>query len=207
MLTVLSDRSNYYAMKESARDKIIAAGVEIVAVSGFNATGIDAILKAAGVPKGSFYHHFGTKENFGIEIINLFAEKYTQKLHGYLDDAAVAPLQRIRRYLEESIACVTQDNFSKGCLIGNLGQELAAQSERFRNRLEEVFHDWHKLFAHCLQEAQRNGELNPALDPQLLAGFLLSGWEGAILRSKVMRSPEPLKQFVHVLFTTVLTAG
>ena len=57
-------------MRENARDKIIAAGVEMVAASGFNATGIDAILKAAGVPKGSFYHHFGTKENFGIEVIN-----------------------------------------------------------------------------------------------------------------------------------------
>lgn len=194
-------------MKESAREKIIAVGVEIVAVSGFNATGIDAILKAAGVPKGSFYHHFGTKENFGIEVINLFTENYTKKLHGYLDDEALAPLQRIRRYLEESIERTVQDNFSKGCLIGNLGQELAAQSERFRCRLEEVFHDWLGLFAKCLHEAQQAGELNPGLDPQSLAGFLLSGWEGAILRAKVMRSPEPLKQFVNVLFTRVLTAG
>ena len=194
-------------MKESAREKIIAAGVEIVAVSGFNATGIDAILKAAGVPKGSFYHHFGTKENFGIEVITLFAENYTKKLHGYLDDETLAPLQRIRRYLEESIERTVQDNFSKGCLIGNLGQELAAQSERFRCRLEEVFHDWLGLFAKCLHEAQQVGELNPGLDPQLLAGFLLSGWEGAILRAKVMRSPEPLKQFVNVLFTRVLTAA
>lgn len=194
-------------MKESAREKIIAAGVEIVAVSGFNATGIDAILKAAGVPKGSFYHHFGTKENFGIEVINLFAENYTKKLHCYLDDETLPPLQRIRRYLEESIERTVQDNFSKGCLIGNLGQELAAQSERFRCRLEEVFHDWLGLFARCLHEAQKSGELNPGLDPQLLAGFLLSGWEGAILRAKVMRSPEPLKQFVSVLFARVLTAG
>lgn len=194
-------------MKESAREKIIAVGVEIVAVSGFNATGIDAILKAAGVPKGSFYHHFGTKENFGIEVINLFAENYTRKLHGYLDDETLTPLQRIRRYLEESIERTVQDNFSKGCLIGNLGQELAAQSERFRCRLEEVFHDWLGLFAKCLHEAQQVGELNPGLDPQLLAGFLLSGWEGAILRAKVMRSPEPLKQFVNVLFTRVLTAA
>ena len=194
-------------MKESAREKIIAVGVEIVAVSGFNATGIDAILKAAGVPKGSFYHHFGTKENFGIEVINLFAENYTKKLHGYLDDETLPPLQRIRRYLEESIEHTVQDNFSKGCLIGNLGQELAAQSERFRCRLEEVVHDWLGLFAKCLHEAQTVGELNPGLDPQSLAGFLLSGGEGAILRAKVMRSPEPLKQFVNVLFTRVLTAA
>ncbi len=193
-------------MKENARDKIIAAGVEIVAVSGFNSTGIDAILKAAGVPKGSFYHHFGTKENFGIEVINLFADQYIQKLHGFFDDQSFGPLQRIRNYFEQSIEHLTQDNFTRGCLIGNLGQELAAQSERFRNRLAEVFLDWLQLFAQCLKEAQQAGELNTRQDPQFLASFLLSGWEGAILRAKVMRSPEPMKQFVNILFTTVLTA-
>ena len=179
----------------------------MVAISGFNATGIESILKAAGVPKGSFYHHFGSKENFGIEVINLFAERYAQKLHSFLDDQTVEPLERIRNYLEHSIEHLTQENFSKGCLIGNLGQELADQNERFRDRLAEVFGDWLALFANCLRQAQQAGSLNPQLDAQKLASFLLSGWEGAILRAKVMRSPEPLKQFVGILFTTVLTAG
>ena len=194
-------------MKESARDKIIETGVEMIAISGFNATGIDSILKAAGVPKGSFYHHFGSKENFGIEVINLFAERYAKKLHSFFDDQNVEPLKRIRNYLEHSIEHLTQENFAKGCLIGNLGQELADQNERFRDRLGEVFFDWLKLFADCLRQAQQAGSLNSRLDAHKLASFLLSGWEGAILRAKVMRSPEPLKQFVSILFTTVLTAG
>lgn len=194
-------------MKESARDKIIATGVEMVAITGFNATGIESILKAAGVPKGSFYHHFGSKENFGIEVINLFAERYAQKLHIFFDDQSVEPLERIRNYLEHSIEHLTHENFSKGCLIGNLGQELADQNERFRDRLAEIFCDWLDIFADCLRQAQQAGTLNNRLDAQKLASFLLSGWEGAILRAKVMRSPEPLKQFVGILFTTVLTAG
>ena len=194
-------------MKENARDKIIATGVEMVAISGFNATGIESVLKAAGVPKGSFYHHFGSKENFGIEVINLFAESYAQKLHTFFDDKSIEPLERIRNYLEHSIEHLTQENFSKGCLIGNLGQELADQNERFRDRLAEIFCDWLNIFADCLRQAQQAGTLNPLLDAQNLASFLLSGWEGAILRAKVMRSPEPLKQFVGILFATVLTAG
>lgn len=179
----------------------------MVAISGFNATGIESILKAAGVPKGSFYHHFGSKENFGIEVINLFAERYAEKLHSFFDDQSVEPLDRIRNYLESSIEHLTLENFSKGCLIGNLGQELADQNERFRDRLAEVFCDWLNIFADCLRQAQQAGALNPQLDAKKLASFLLSGWEGAILRAKVMRSPEPLKQFVGILFTTVLTAG
>ena len=205
-MTAVYDRSNPYGMKQNAREKIIATGVEMIAVSGFNATGIDAVLKAAGVPKGSFYHYFGSKENFGIEVINLFAERYAQKLHEFFDDHDVAPLERIRNYLEQSIEHLTGENFSKGCLIGNLGQELADQNERFRDRLAEVFCDWLELFADCLRQAQEAGALSPKLDAHRLASFLLSGWEGAILRAKVMRSPDPLRQFVNILFTVVLVA-
>lgn len=175
-------------MEMTAREKIIATGVEMVGLNGYTATGVDSVLKAAGVPKGSFYHHFGTKENFGIEVINLFAENYTDKLYSFLGDDAYPPLERIFNYMEHSIAHLTQNNFSKGCLIGNLGQELADQNERFRDRLAEIFNSWIDMFTVCLSQAQRTGTLNSTLDPKTVAGFLLSGWEGAILRAKVVRS-------------------
>jgi TetR/AcrR family transcriptional repressor of nem operon len=191
-------------MKLTAREKIIAAGVEMVALNGFNATGVDSVLRAAGVPKGSFYHHFGTKENFGMEVINLFAENYERKLVSFLNDQAVPPLERIRNYMEHSIDHLAEENFSKGCLIGNLGQELADQNERFRDRLAEVFGDWLNMFTGCLREAQQSGALNSNLDPEAISSFLLSGWEGAILRAKVIRSSEPLRRFTSILFATVL---
>jgi len=191
-------------MKLTAREKIIATGVEMVGLNGFNATGVDSVLKAAGVPKGSFYHHFGTKENFGMEVINLFAESYEQKLKSYLGDESVQPLDRIRNYMEHSVEYLAEKNFTQGCLIGNLGQELADQNERFRDRLAEVFADWMAMFTDCLGEAQESGALNPELDPEAVASFLLSGWEGAILRAKVMRSSKPLRHYVDTLFATVL---
>jgi len=176
----------------------------MVGLNGFNATGVDSVLKAAGVPKGSFYHHFGTKENFGMEVINLFAESYEQKLKSYLGDESVQPLDRIRNYMEHSVEYLAEKNFTQGCLIGNLGQELADQNERFRDRLAEVFADWMAMFTDCLGEAQESGALNPELDPEAVASFLLSGWEGAILRAKVMRSSKPLRHYVDTLFATVL---
>lgn len=194
-------------MKLSAREKIIAAGVEMISLTGFNATGIDPILKAAGVPKGSFYHHFGTKENFGMEVVNLFAENYSQKLHSILHNTTNPPLERIRNYLEHGMDHLSRNNFTKGCLIGNLGQELADQSDRIRERLAEIFNDWTGLFAACIKEAQHEGTLNSELSPETLAAFVLSGWEGAILRAKVMRSAEPMRNFIDVLFKRVLTTG
>ncbi|MDA8414095.1 MAG: TetR/AcrR family transcriptional regulator [Desulfobacteraceae bacterium] len=190
--------------KKDTRAEIIARGTEMISLQGYNATGIDAILKKAGVPKGSFYHYFGSKEDFGLAVIDHFAERYDQRLDTFLKDDEVTPLSRVRNYLESGLARLTQNQCTKGCLIGNLGQELADQNERFRARLDEIFQSWKECFAVCLREAQSTGELAADMDAGVVAGFILSGWEGAILRSKVMRSPQPLQDFIDTIFATVL---
>jgi TetR/AcrR family transcriptional repressor of nem operon len=191
--------------KKDTRSTIIRIGTDLISRQGFNATGIDAVLKEAGVPKGSFYHYFKSKEEFGLAVIDHFAERFEQRLNIFLNDEEEAPLNRIHYFLESSLARVTQNQCSKGCLIGNLGQEMADLNERFRARLEEIFTMWRKHFSDCLHEAQKRGELSGEADPGVLADFILSGWEGAILRSKVMKSPRPMRDFIEVLFSTTLS--
>lgn len=193
--------------KRDTRTEIISKGMEAISLFGYNATGIDAVLKQAGVPKGSFYHYFGSKEEFGLAVINHFAVRYDQRLETFLNDEEVAPLNRIRNYLEHGLAKLTQNQCSRGCLIGNLGQELADQNERFRERLDEIFLSWRERFTSCLREAQTAGDLAKELDAETLAGFILSGWEGAILRAKVMKSPQPLRDFIETLYATTLKPG
>jgi TetR/AcrR family transcriptional repressor of nem operon len=190
--------------KRDTRSDIIRIGTEQIARQGFNATGIDAVLREAGVPKGSFYHFFRSKEEFGLAVIDRFAERFGERLDACLGDGEATPLNRIRAYLESGVERLEQTRCSKGCLIGNLGQELADSNERFRERLDAIFRSWKERFAACLREAQEAEELDPALDPDQLAGVLLSGWEGAILRAKVMKSPQPLRDFIEVLFATTL---
>ncbi|BDV41841.1 TetR family transcriptional regulator [Geotalea uraniireducens] len=190
--------------KNETRQQIIQVGTELIARQGFNATGIDAVLKQAGVPKGSFYYYFGSKEEFGLAVIDQFALRYARRLDDYLGDETLSPLNRIRRYLESVLARLEQNHCTKGCLIGNLGQEMADQHERFRTRLEEVFRSWRERFARCLREARAAGELAAAFDVDVMAEFILSGLEGAILRTKVMKSPRPLQDFIDILFARVL---
>ncbi|MBI1921879.1 MAG: TetR family transcriptional regulator C-terminal domain-containing protein [Geobacter sp.] len=190
--------------KKNTRSEIIRIGTDMISIHGYNATGIDAVLKQAGVPKGSFYHYFGSKEEFGLAVIDHFAERYDQRLDTFLNDEEVTPLNRIRDYLESGLARLTQNQCTKGCLIGNLGQELADQNERFRARLDEIFRSWKERFASCLREAKEAGELAPEIDHAVIAGFILSGLEGAILRAKVMKSPQPLQDFIEIIFGTVL---
>lgn len=190
--------------KKDTQGEIIRIGTEMIAKQGYNATGIDAVLKEAGVPKGSFYHYFKSKEEFGLAVIDHFAARFEQRLELALNEEAIAPLDRIRGILESGLARLAQNQCTKGCLIGNLGQEMADLNERFRARLEEIFGMWRERFAACLAEAQERGELSGAIDPAVTAGFILSGWEGAILRTKVMKSPQPMRDFVDVLFSVVL---
>ena len=192
--------------KNKTRTDIICIGMELIALHGYNTTGIDAVLKQAGVPKGSFNHFFGSKEEFGLGVIDHFADHCDEKLRTFFDDEEVPPLNRIRNYFENGLLDMAENRFTKGCLIGNLGQELTGQNERFRARIETIFSAWQQRFAACLHEAKQKGQLASEADPAVIAEFILSGWEGAILRAKVMKDSQPLRNFTDTLFATVLHA-
>ncbi|MBE0463209.1 MAG: TetR family transcriptional regulator C-terminal domain-containing protein [Halomonadaceae bacterium] len=193
-------------MKNTAtRDKLIDTGAELIAQQGYNATGINAVLKACDVPKGSFYHYFSSKEDFGLAVIERFANDYDESLVALLEDSMTPPLERLQRYFAAGRTYMRECDHATGCLIGNLGQELAGQSDRFREALNSAFQRWEERFARCLQDAQAQGLLPTALDPHRLASFILCGWEGAILRAKTLKSEAPMEVFEALLFEQVLT--
>jgi TetR/AcrR family transcriptional repressor of nem operon len=185
----------------TTREMIIRTGADLIALKGFGATGINAVLSATKVPKGSFYHYFKSKDDFGLAVIESHSRDYDIKLDAILEDATCTPVERLRNYFQSGIADMTACEYARGCLIGNLGQELAAQNELFRARLDEVFAGWEKRFAACIDKAQERGELDRSIAPRELASFLLSGWEGAILRAKVVKSVEPMRRFERVFFS------
>lgn len=193
--------------RNETRAELIRAGSEIIVEQGFNNTGINAVLGAAGVPKGSFYYYFANKDDFGLAVIDDFDARYQARLQTFLDDASLAPVQRIRNYFDAGIREVAAHDHGRGCLIGNLSQELAGQNSVFRNRLDEVFRCWKQRFSQCLREARDAGDIAAGADPEQLAECLLSGWEGAILRAKVTRSTEPMRAFADLFLERILKQG
>lgn len=190
--------------KESTKTQLLEAGIEIMLEKGYNNTGIMEVLQSTGVPKGSFYYYFDSKEDFGLQIINHFHVNYQAKLAETLGDLSKSPLERLHAYCDLGIVMLEQNACRKGCLIGNLSQEMADQSEVFRHRLQEIMMDWRKKFADCIQEAQESGEIASDFEPDALAEYLQSGWSGAVMRAKTMKSTEPLQTFSKILFDTVL---
>ena len=116
--------------KRDTRTKLIAAGMELFATQGYNATGLDAVLKRAEVPKGSFYHYFGSKEEFGLAVIEEFACRFLSRLDAFLADPATAPLDRLRIFLQRGLERLAEHQCTVGCLIGDLGQDA-----RLRDRM------------------------------------------------------------------------
>ncbi|WP_091645410.1 TetR/AcrR family transcriptional regulator [Aquisalimonas asiatica] len=190
---------------DDTRQHIIQVGAQLILCNGFQATGINKVLDAAQVPKGSFYYYFSSKNDFGLAVIDDYARDYDQRLDETVSNPALTPLDRIRAYLEAASQDVIDCDFSKGCLIGNLGQELATQNEAFRSKLDTVFAGWERRFADCITEGQHAGEIPTDLDAAEAASLLLSGWQGAILRAKLIRSRQPLDQFQSLLFRKILT--
>ena len=186
--------------KEKTKTILLEAGRQVFLERGYNNAGIEAVLQAAGVPKGSFYYYFDSKEDFGLQVLNRFAECHDANLDAHLGDETLSPLSRLRHHFEATITLLETKGCRNGCLAGNLSQEMADQSEAFRARLQEIFGRWVDRYADCIRQAQAIGEVAEDLDPHRTAEFLLHGWQGAILRAKIARNIAPLHTFLEMIF-------
>ncbi|MFV0438353.1 MAG: TetR family transcriptional regulator C-terminal domain-containing protein [Desulfopila sp.] len=182
------------------KDEILQAGLGILHTRGFNGTGIEAILKQANVPKGSFYNFFSSKEEFGLAAIDLYIFEMTALMQPIIEDFSLPPLVRIRKSFEALITRFEENGCNKGCLIGNLSLEMSDQFEKVRQYLEKALRRWIDSIAIIFQEAREEGSLTIDAEPALLAENIVTSYEGALLLAKVQKSAEPLKNFMHLHF-------
>jgi TetR/AcrR family transcriptional regulator, transcriptional repressor for nem operon len=182
------------------RELLLRAGVAALTEKGFVATGLDDILGRVGVPKGSFYHYFDSKEAFGTALIDRYGAYFSRKLAQHFENTDRSPLARLQAFIDDAKAGMAKYGYQRGCLIGNLGQEMGALPESYRAQLGGVFADWQGQVAGCLSAAQGAGELAANADCVRLAGYFWIAWEGAVLRAKLERSPLALDIFAEVFF-------
>src|SRR5262245_19438024 len=189
--------------RSSLRDSILDAGLKVMFRSGYNGSSVRDIVDAAGAPQGSFTNHFRSKEVFAREVLDRYFAYVKGLVSAALDDPALTPRARLRRYLDIITGKLEADRWSRGCLIGDFSLEAPSHSDLLRTRLAEIFQEWRMPFATCIAEAQAAGEIASQFDPIDLADFLLASWQGAILRMKVERSPAALERFKLIAFQTV----
>ena len=193
-----------FQVKASTKIRILEAGAEIIHLKGFYHTGIQEILSAAEVPKGSFYNYFKSKEDFGLQLIDYFVEYYTHLSKNILEDSTIPPLERIRRLLLWFVEFFKSKDYAYGCPIGNLAQEMGDLSPAFRKKLKMALGSIVDIYSRLLAKAQREGELSQSLDVKEAARFLVSSWHGALVHMKAVKGPEPLENHIRFIFDHVL---
>lgn len=179
------------------KELLCRVGLAALTEKGLAATGIDEVLKAAGVPKGSFYNFFPSKEAFGTELVSRYAQYFSAKLDRFFHDESLPPLERLQAFCRDAEAGMERFGFRRGCLVGNLGQEMGTLPEAFRAQLADVLRDWETRTVRCLEAAQAAGAISKDADCKKLAVFFWIGWEGAVLRAKLEQSPQPLRIFAE----------
>lgn len=184
-------------MSEDTRLRIIEAGADLIHRQGFTATGLKEILDAAGVPKGSFYHYFKSKEAFGLAVVEHFATRFGNRFQEFATDTSLSPLTRFNRFLASVEARFEEQGCRCGCPIGNLAQEMAGLSVPFQLQLRQVMDRMANGFAELIRQGQEQGEVRTDLNPLETAYFMISGWHGALIRMKVTRSLEPIRLCHH----------
>ncbi len=193
-------------IKQDSRTAMLEAGMDIMLEKGYSNTGIQEILTALSMPKGSFYHYFESKENYAVEVIRHYDQKYTVEFMHILNNPKQTPLARLKSYCEAGKKTLSAQDCRKGCLIGNLSQEMSDQSEVLRQELSMIINKWRDIFAACISEGQKSGEITKRWPADSLAELFQSGWSGAVLRAKTLKNTKPLEVFINLMFNGILKA-
>lgn len=180
---------------ENVRNAIITSGIVAFTENNFHAAGLDGILRQAGVPKGSFYDYFESKDAFGLTVLDSYCQYFQHKLNKTLLNTSLSPLERINAFCENCCASMAKHQFNRGCIAGNMSLEVGMLPEVFRARLMQIFQDWQRIMYSCLEDACDLGEINN-VDCKLWADQFWIGWEGAVMRAKLLKNETPLRNYV-----------
>ena len=192
-------------MGQNVAIKILEKGSQLVREKGFNNTGLNDILQAADIPKGSFYYYFKSKEDFGLKMIEHLHSRISRTFYGYLaEESDTPPLELLRSFFAGFRESFMSDEQKCGCPIGNISQEMAAMNPKFREKLHAVFQDIIKPVSLCLDRAVKSGDLNHSTNTDELAEFIINSWQGALIYLKVADCERPLVLFEKYVFDKLL---
>jgi len=164
-----------------------------MAGKGFSAVGLNEILTAAGVPKGSFYHYFGSKDAFGEALLEDYFEAYLADLDETLRLPGLTMAQRLMRYWEQWQATQSFFDCQGKCLAVKLGAEVADLSEAMRAALKRGTSGIISRLGRAIEAGVAEGSLAVAGDPYGVAQSLYQLWLGASVMVKIVRNLEPFE--------------
>ena len=191
-------------MTRGTKERIVQTAARLFHVQGYHATGLQQILQEAGVPKGSFYFHFKSKQDLALATLDFFGQVWAGVAQGFLEDPDQPPLERVRRLFAWYRRYFSERGYTGGCPVGNLGQEMGDLSPEVGQVVAASVEAMAGRLAKTLEQALELGQLPPGQDPRRLAFFIISSWQGALIRMKACKCEEPLVIFEETVFDGLL---
>ncbi len=185
--------------ESETRQKLVRAGLALLTERGYSAVGLDEILTNAGVPKGGFYHYFPSKAAFALQLMDEYDRYFSGKLNQAFARTDLTPIERLEVFMTDAENGMRQYCFRRGCLVGNLGQEMNALPQEFRERIIAILAHWQALTAANFANVHAN--------PEALAEYFWIGWEGAVLRAKLEHNEQALRCFAQGFLKTYQYIG
>ena len=189
---------------DDTRQHLLDTGHRIISGKGFFGVGLSEILKAADVPKGSFYHYFDSKEHFGQALLEDYFRKYLADLDRLFDGEGPAAA-KLMRYWQEWLCSYSAGCEQQRCLVVKLSAEVADLSESMRITLRDGTERIIARVAACIEGGRADGSLPTQLEPRESANMLYQLWLGASLLAKLHRTSEPMEQAMRITRTTLAT--
>jgi TetR/AcrR family transcriptional repressor of nem operon len=188
--------TNEITMNKSVdtRQHVLDVAKEIILGKGFAAVGLNEILTSAGVPKGSFYHYFKSKEQFGDELIKDYFEQYMQQLDITLNTRSSSCSSCLLAYFQAWLDTQSSDTTADKCLVVKLSAEVTDLSELMRVTLKNGTDRVIARLAECVADGVSKGEFAPNLDAASITSEIYYMWIGATLLTKVSHTREPLER-------------
>ena len=187
------------------KEDIIQSGYDLFYDKGYGVTGVNEITSRIGIPKGSFYNHFKSKEEFGIAVLDFYLGSNEDFLNKTLLNNKNSPITNLKKYFLSFIEI--QENVyhsTRGCLLGNLTIELADVNPVFQKKTKIGFANAVAIIEQCLENAKELEEVDRNMDTHQTANFLMNSWQGALLRMKAEKTTEPLNIFYKEIFNQVI---
>lgn len=175
------------------RENIIAVGQRLIGAKGFSAVGLNELLSEAGVPKGSFYHYFGSKDAFGVALLDSYFDDYLNDLDQTLAEPGLNMAERLTNYWQIWQDTQSFSDCQGKCLAVKLGAEVADMSEAMRATLNRGTAGIVSRLAEAIETGVAEGSLSIDGDSTSVAQSLYQLWLGASVMVKIVRNMQPFE--------------
>lgn len=178
-----------------ARERLVAAAVELIYARGYQGVGVDELCRRAGVKRGSFYYFFRSKRDLALVALDVRWKLAKEHMIEPILASGAPPLERIRLFFdaiaEASVREKSRTGECGGCAFGNLSAEMSSHDARIRRRVRKVFEDIAGYVETALEEARQRGDLEQISPPEN-ARALVAYMEGLLLLSRTYNDPRAI---------------